>query len=164
MADTSLIYYNDQFGKVNPRILRLEYKITAAKTASALIPNSASLITFDAFASQSVIDNYLGSTNEFLLAAFDATSMGNDAFGGLVNMCGQAKKVTQMIATCYSATNTVVTRQCQVSTALTASTLTTEVAVGDQGNIGFKVDFGNTPDFDGLTAGTIVIAIHWISK
>lgn len=164
MSETSLIYYNDQWSKVNPRVLRLEYKLTAVKTATSIIPNSASLATFDAFASQSVIDSYLGSTNEFLLAAFDATSMGNDTFGGLINMCGQARKVTQMIASCYSASNTLVTRQVQAGSALTATSLATEVAVGDQGNIGFKVDFGNTPDFDALAAGTIVISIFWVSK
>ncbi len=89
--------------------------------------------------------------------------MGNDAMGGIVNMCGQVKAVTQMIATCYSASNTVVTRQCR-NTGLTATTLETALALGTSGNVAFKVDWGNTPDFDGLTAGTIVIDIGWISK
>jgi hypothetical protein len=42
--------------------------------------------------------------------------------------------------------------------------LATECAKGSQGNLAFKVDFGNTPDFDGLTAGLIVIELHWVSK
>ena len=159
----SINYWQDQWGKVQPQILRLQYGISAAKTAAPLVSNSASLITFDALASQAVIDAFLGTTNEFLLAAFDATSMGADTFGGLVNMDGQAHAVVQMVAKCYSASNTLVTRQV-VGGALTASTLETKCAVGADGNMAFKVDFGNTPDFDALTAGTIEIEIHWISK
>lgn len=163
MGDTSLMYYNEQLLKVNPRVLRMQYTITAAKTAKPIISNSASLITFDALASQAVIDGFLGTTNEFLLAAFDATSMGADAFGGLINMNGQCAVVVQMVARCYSASNTLVERQVQGGT-LTASTLETAVAKGANGNIGFKVDFGNTPDFDALTAGTIEIEVHWVPK
>jgi hypothetical protein len=164
MAETSLMYWQEQFGKTQPRVLRLEYNITAAKTVAPLASNSAVLTTFDAIATQATIDNHLGTSSEFLVAAFDSTAMGNDTFGGVVNMAGQAKKLLMMVATCYSASNTVVTRQCQVSTTLTASTLTTECALGASGNVAFKVDFGNTPDFDGLTAGTIVVELHWISK
>jgi hypothetical protein len=164
MSSTSLFYYNEQFLKVVPRLLRLEYNITGAAAASAIVPNTGSLPTFVAYASQAVMDAYLGTSSEFLLAAFDSTSMGADAFGGLVQMNGQCLKVTQMVATCYSASNTVVTRQCQSSSALTSTSLTTEVAVGAYGNVGFKVDFGNSPDFDGLTSGTIVIDLYWISR
>lgn len=163
MSGTSLMYWQDQLGKVNPQVLRLQYSISAAVTAAPIVSNSASLITFVALASQAVIDDFLGTTNEFLLTAYDATSMGADAFGALVNMNGQCKTVVQMIARCYSASNTIVTRQV-VGGALTASTLETKCAVGANGNIGVKVDFGNTPDFDALTAGTIELEILWISK
>jgi hypothetical protein len=166
MADTSLMYWQEQLGKVNPRVLRLQYKITGAKAATPIVSNSASMITFDALASQAVIDGYLGTSSEFAVAAYDATSMGADAFGGLVDMKGQCRHVAMMVAKCYSGTGgeTLVERCVQASSALTASTLATEVAVGSQGNIGFKVDFGNTPDLDALTSGTIEIEIHWISK
>lgn len=163
MADTSLYYYQDQWGKVQPRILRLQYRITGAKTCVPIISNSATLTTYDALASQAVINDFLSTTNEFTLAQFDATSMGADTFGVLVNMSLQCKTVVMMVASCYSATNTLVTRQVLGGT-LAASTLETAVQVGAFGNIGVKVDFGNTPDFDGLTAGTIDIAVHWISK
>ncbi len=159
----SLMYYNDQLGKVNPHILRLQYKITAAKTASGIIANSASLVTFDAFASQAAMDAFLGTASEFTAAQFDATSMGADAFGGLVQMDGQCKEVVQMVARCYSASNTLVERQVQGG-ALTGSSLETAAVAGSLGNIGFKVNFGNSPDFDALTAGTIEIELHWISK
>jgi hypothetical protein len=159
---TSLFYYNDQWGKVQPRILRLQYTITAAATSKPIVSNSASLTTYAAIAAQATIDDFLGTTSEFTVAQFDATSMGADAFGALVQMNGQCKSVVMMVARCYSASNTLVTRQVAGGT-LTASTLETAVQRGADGNIGLKVDFGNTPDFDALTAGTIDIEIHWIA-
>ena len=166
MSATSLVYYNDQWGKVQPRILRLQYKITAAVTASPIVANSASLLTFSAIASQAVIDDFLGTTSEFNYLAFDSTSMGADAMGAIVQMNGQAKTVVAAVARCYSGTggSTLVTRAVQASAALTNTTLATEVACGANGNIAFKVDWGNTPDFDALTSGTIDVEIHWISK
>jgi hypothetical protein len=159
------MFYNEQALKAVPRVLRLEFKITAAKTVSPQPMSSLALTTFDAIASQSVIDNFLGTTNEFLVAAFDATAMGADTFGGIVNMGGQAKVLTSLNARCYSATGgaTLVERSVVASSALTASTLVTEAARGASGNLAFKVDFGNTPDFDALTSGLIVIELAWIA-
>lgn len=166
MGNMSLAYWQDQLGKVDPHKTVLEYKITAAKTASPIVANSVSLLAFDAVASQAVIDAHLGTTNEFLLAAFDATAMGADAFAAIVNMGGQVKTLTKVVAKCYSAAGgaTIVERCVQASAALTASTLATEAAVGASGNVAVKVDFGNTPDFDALTSGTIVIELYWLSK
>lgn len=160
---TSLMYWNDRLQSGQPRILRLMFNITAAKTVTDVY-RTPTLTTFDAIASQAVINTHLGTTNEFLLAAFDATAMGVDTFGGIVDMGGQCAEVYSMVARCYSASNTIVTRQCEDVATLTASTLATEVARGANGNIAFKVDFGNTPDFDALTAGTIEIDIVWRSK
>lgn len=165
MTATSLFYYNDQWGKVIPRCLRLEYKITAAVTASPIIPNSGSLITFGAIASQSVIDNFLGTVDEFDYLAFDATAMGADAMGGIVNLNGQALAATEMVAECFSGTggSTLVTRQVQAGT-LTDSTLETAYQLGADGNLAFKINWGNTPDFDALTSGTIVVSLYWVAK
>lgn len=159
--------YQDQFMKVDPQILRLEYKITGAKACSPIVPNAASYVFYDALSSQTQVDDFLGTVDEFLYTAFGSTAMGNDAFAGLVNMGGlngQCLQVTQMVARCYSNTggSDLVTRQCQAGTV--ADTLKTAVQVGDYGNIAFQVSFGNTPDFDGLTDGTIEIEIHWIAK
>jgi outer membrane cobalamin receptor len=109
----------------------------------------------------------LGTEDEFLYTAWGSTAMGADALGGVINMGGQSGQVaviTQMVAKCYSGTGgaTLVTRQCQAGTV--SDTLQTAVQLGAYGNIGFQVDFGNTPDFDGLTSGTIEIEIHWIAK
>ena len=163
---TSLTYWSDRLGKTLPRTLRLEFSITGAGTSALITSGAPVLTTYAAFASQAVIDNHLETTNEFLLAAFDATAMGADAFGGIINMEGQVAKVTSMVARCYSGTagTTLVEHCVQASAALSASTLATEVTKGASGNIGFRVAWGNTPDFDALTSGTIVIEINWISK
>lgn len=159
----SLLYWNERVQMSQPRELKLTFSITAAKTVTDT-GRSPTLTAFDAISAQSTIDNWLGTTNEFLLAAFDATAMGADTMAGIVNMSGQCAEVYSMTARCYSASNTLVTRYVEDSSALTASTLQTEIAKGTNGNIAFKVDFGNTPDFDGLTAGTIEIVILWRSK
>jgi hypothetical protein len=112
-----------------------------------------------------VIDTFLGTSSEFTLAQFDATSMGADAFGVIVNMAGQVASAGAMSAACKSGTGlaTVVTRDA-LSGTLTASTLETAFAVGANGNLGIKIDFGNTPDFDGLTSGLISIDVTWLAK
>ena len=162
MRDLAL--YSDQLDRTQPQTLKLLYKITAAKTVIAIPANSATLVAFDVVASQAAIDSFLGTTNEFLLVAFDATAMGADAMAVIVNMKGQARSVLNMVARCYSASNTIVVRQDQASTALTASTLETKIAVGANGNIALKVDWGNSPDMDALEAGTIEILIDWLPK
>lgn len=164
MSGTSLFYWQDQWGKVQPQVLRLQYNITGAAASSPIVPNSASYTFYAALSAQSQVDNFLGTTNEFLYTAFGSTAMGADAFAGLVNMNGQASSVVMMVARCYSNTGgaDLVTRQCQAGTV--ADSLQTAVQCGADGNIAFQIAFGNTPDFDGLTSGTIDIEIHWISK
>lgn len=167
MADTSLFYYQDQFLKVIPRCLRLEYKITASKTASPIVSNSASYVFFDALSTQAQVDDFLGTEDEFLYTAFGSTAMGADCFAGLVNMGGpegQAALVTEVVAKCYSATDGATLVQFQSQALAVSDTAKCAVQVGAYGNIAFQVAFGNSPDFDGLTSGTIVIEIYWISK
>jgi hypothetical protein len=159
------MHWSDKLQKAESRTLSLVFNITGA-AASTEIQRAPVLSTYGAIASQAVIDSFLGTTNEFLVAAFDATAMGADAFGGIINMDGQCKEVLYMSAKCYSGTGgaTLVERVVQDSATLTASTLATEVAKGANGNIAFKVNFGDSPDFDALTAGLIVIEIVWKSK
>jgi hypothetical protein len=163
---TSLTYWSDKLPKTQSRCLRLEFDITGAAASSPIVSGLPVLTAYGAISAQSTIDNFLGTTDEFDYLAFDATAMGADVFAGIVNMEGQCKKLVRMVATCYSGTGgaTKVERCVQASSALTASTLATECAMGADGNVAFKVDFGNTPDFDGLTDGTIVIELYWISK
>lgn len=147
--------------------LSLVFNITGAKTSTPLpIQNSAVYQFYDAIAAQATIDDFLGTVDEFLIVQFDATTMGADMFGCLVNMAGQASSILYMNASCYSDTGgaTAVTRVVQPSATMPSSTLGTACAVGADGNIAFTVSFGNSPDFDGLTSGTIVVDIVWLSK
>lgn len=162
----SLAYYNEKLAKSQTRVMRLELQITGTVTVSPVIAGAPVLTTFGAISAQSTIDNFLGTTSEFDYLAFDATSMGNDAMGGIVNMGGQAAKLSFMKALCYSATagSTLVERAVVASSALTATSLVTECAKGANGNLAFKVDWGNTPDFDALTSGLIVVELYWVAK
>lgn len=165
MQSMSQIYYSDKAQRGQALQMDLVYSITAAKTVAAKNAN-VSLVTFDALASQAVINDFLGTTNEFLLAAFDATSMGADMFGGIVDMGGQVSELISMEAICYSGSDGLTSVQSGVvaSSALTASTLKTEAAKGADGNLGFKVNFGNTPDFDALTSGLIIVKLKYKVK
>lgn len=165
MSNAGLFAWQEKLGKTNPNCLTLVFQITAAKTVSPVPQGTPTLTAFDAIASQSVIDDFLGTTNEFLVAAFDATSMGNDAFACIVDMKGQVAKLLYATAECYSGTggSTLVIREA-LNTGLTASTLETAASLGANGNLAMKVDFGNSPDFDALTAGTIVVKLYWVSK
>lgn len=164
MGDTSLFYYQDQLLKVNPRVLLLEYNITGAKAVSPIISNSASYVFFDALSSQSQVDDFLGTEDEFLYTAFGSTAMGTDAFAGLVNMGGpngQAKLVTQVIVRSYTGSNGATQASAQSQAAAMANTLSTKVEVGDYGNIAFQ---SVVSGLDALTSGTVVVEIHWIPK
>lgn len=168
MADQALFYWNEKFGKTQPRYLTFMWQITAAKTVSTIPMGIPVLTTFDAIAAQSTIDNFLGTSSEFTIAQFDATAMGNDAFGCIINMggaTGQASYASGLEISCYSAAGlTTEVRRASLASGLTASTLETALGLGSSGNLAFKVDFGNTPDFDGLTAGLIIARVYWISK
>lgn len=165
MPGPGFFYWNEKLQRTVPQTLLLQWQITAAKTVSPLFQGLDTLNLFDAVASQAVIDSFLGTTNEFTAAQFDATSMGADAYGVIINMRGQAAAVGALEIVCYSGTggSTAVTRAVVAST-LTASTLETAAAIGANGNLAFKVDFGNTPDFDALTSGLIVASLTWLPK
>lgn len=164
----SLMPYNEVFTKGSPRCLTLVWKITAATTVSArpLSAAPAALVTFAAISSQTTIDNFLGTTSEFTIAQFDSTAMGADAMGVIVNMKGQAADLISVECVCGSGTDyaTIVQMFSLKSTTLTDSTLATEAALGANGNIAFKIDWGNSPDFDALTDGYIRANIYFIAK
>jgi hypothetical protein len=165
MAGTGVFYWNDRLGKTDPRTLTLVWNITGAKTVVSAPIGQPVLPTYDAISSQATINDFLGTVDEFTTAQFDATAMGADAFGFLVDMQGQCQSLVGMEVTCYSSTGgaTAVTRYVKAGT-LAASTLETAVQLGAYGNLAGKIDFGNTPDFDALTSGSIVVKLHWVSK
>lgn len=171
MTATSLFYWNEKHAKTQPRVIELSYSITGAKTCSPLVQGQDSYVFYDAI-TQADVDNYLGSSSDFNYLYWDATAMGADTFGGIVRMSGspstyaQGLQLVKMEANCASGTggSTLVSRYANGATGMTASTLETACQISTLGNFGFKVDFGNTPDFDGLTSGLIWIRLFWISK
>jgi len=162
MADTSLMYYSPLLGKQQPRTLVFQFDITGAATFSEVNPPFAVLSTNAAIASQSVIDSYLGTTNEFLVAAFDATAMGVDAFAVIANLQGQAFKLLAARARTASGTGggTVVSREV-AATSLTASTLATEAALGAYGNVAARFVLTG---LDALTSGRITVELDIVAK
>jgi hypothetical protein len=142
--------------------------ITGAVTQSPLpIDDSRMLVGFAAAAfSQAIIDAHLGTSSEFTAAQFDATSLGDDAQGVIIDFGGQVDDLVYVEASCYSGTAgaTEVRVAMKESTTLTDSSLKSECALGASGNVGIKFDWGNSPDFDGLTAGQVVIHVYWRAK
>lgn len=162
MPVSSLFYYNDQLGKVVPNELVLQWKITGAKAVSPIVANSAHLTSFDAIASQAVIDSFLGTTNEFLVSAFDATAMGTNAFAVIVDMNGQAKSLLSVTARVMSGTNGATVAQCaDVAEGLTASTLACEAQRGAEGNVAARLVLSGLDD---LTSGLLEVRLYWIAK
>lgn len=176
--DQSIFYTNEKHGKTQPRFLNYTFQITAAKTIVAYPRGAEVLPTFDAL-TQAQIDAYLGTASEFTAAQFDATSMGTDAFGGLINMTGgvvaqganipafmvpqgQAAAVVYCIITSKTGTGlaTQVASTSYGPTGLAATSLTAGCAVGANGNIAFR---GVVTGLDALTSGIITVTIGWVA-
>lgn len=141
------------------------FDITGAGTQQALpIDDISTLLMFGATA-QALIDAHLDTVSEFTAAQFDATALGADAQGFIIDMGKQVKELLYVEAECQTGTEllTSVHRRTKAS-GLSDSTLDTEAELGAEGNVGIRVDWGNTPDFDALTAGTVIIKIYWRSK
>jgi len=157
----SLMYWNDKIQRGQARNISLVYSIDGAKDVSDL-QGIGALVSFDAI-TQTAIDTYLDSSSEFDADAFDATAMGTDMFGGVLDCGGQVKELLYCAARVYSpAAGTTLDEQAfQDSAALTASTLLSEAAISASGNIGFKLE---VTGLDALTAGLIVIDLAWKSK
>lgn len=165
MADTSLMYVQEKIGKTNSRMLHYVYDITGAKTSSPIIQGVPILTAYDAIAAQSTIDNFLGTSSEFVIAAFDATSMGTDTIAFIFNMGGvngQAFKVVNAQASFWTGTGAVeVAGYVKAVSTLTNSSLVNEAAVGASGNMALRVTLAG---LDAATSGKIDLMVHWISK
>ena len=161
MTSPGLFFWQDKIGKTNPRCVPFAFKITAAKTISQLPQGTPVLTTFDALASQSVIDDFLGTSSEFLLAQFDATSMGVNAFGIIVNMLKQVDELFYIEAYVDDGAGTHTDLAVSAVTTLTSSSLTTQCATGSQGNVAARIIVAG---LDALTSGMIVVKFYFKSK
>lgn len=166
---TSLMYFQEKMGKTQPQILTFTWDITGAKTVSETPQGIPVLYSFDVL-TQAQIDAYLTtayvtSSSEFDGLAFDATSMGTDAFGGIISMREQADEVLWIDSQCNldPTTDGLVHNSDVAVAALTNSALANniEVAVSSPGNIAFKQ---TVTGLDAATNGMIRITIGWLSK
>tara|TARA_R110000824_G_scaffold23048_2_gene83279 strand:+ start:513 stop:1019 length:507 start_codon:yes stop_codon:yes gene_type:complete len=149
-------------------VSEFRFTIDGAATQARMPIDDARCLSGSAAAifTQALIDAHLGTSSEFTAAQFDATSLGADAQGIIVDMGKQCDELIMMEGYCYSATGGATQSIVAVEdiTTLQDSTLATECALGASGNVGIKIDWGNSPDFDGLTAGIVLIRVHWRSK
>ena len=162
MSNKVTAYVSDKLQRGEPITTNLYWKITAAKTVEDLAANAA-LVTFDALSAQSVIDNFLGSTNEFLLTGFSSTAMGTDAIGMVVDMGGQLSKLESISLILRSGTSfaTVAEKTLWSDATALPNTLTDNVQVSSAGNIAFHAVMTG---IDALTAGQIELKIVWRAK
>ena len=167
MSNPGIFPYTSREGKT-VHVSTFRFTITAANTTQNLPIDDTRALSGQAAAelTLAIIDAHLGTSSEFTAAQFDATSLGADAQGIVIDMGGQVGELIGVWGTCYSATGGATQSIAGdiPSTTLTDSSLRTECALGANGNVGIKFDWGNSPDFDGLTAGQIVIDVHWRSK
>ncbi len=162
MAEPGIFLYQDKFGKTQPRELILNWKITAGVTVVGLPLGAPVLTTFGAIAAQATIDSFLGTTSEFDYLAFDATSMGADGMGVIINMAGQAARLDGFKITAYSGTGGATLYSAGAwNNGIAATTLQTACALGANGNIALKVSFNQSGNFDALTSGFINATIYW---
>ncbi len=135
------------------------FTITGAKT---ITPIPGAMVVFDAIAAQTTIDTFLGTSSEFVIAAFDATAMGTDAVGVIVDMGGQSKSIAKMDAVLYTAAGAITDEKHVLKAAsLTASSLTTQIANGASGNQALRVILTGV---DAATSGHLHVSIYWKSK
>lgn len=157
---TSLVYWQDKLAKTQPRRLKFVYKINGAKDISEVIPGTPVLAAFDAL-TQADIDAHLGTSSEFTAAQFDATAMGLDALGLIIDMQGQASKVVMASARLVGADEVEDAEERMLAEGLTDSTLESEAALGANGNIALRTVLTG---LDAATAGHVEVEIFWISK
>jgi hypothetical protein len=160
MSNPSRNYWSDKVQRGEPIEAKFFFKITAAKTAYNQTANAV-LVAWDAIAAQATIDDFLGTTDEFLIASFDATAMGTDAIAFIVDLQGQCKELVSAKVKLMSGTNlsTVVKTGDNASTTV-GTTLVTTFAAGANGNVaGHAVLSG----IDILTSGMVELTLNFRS-
>lgn len=155
-----LFFWQDKIGRNNPHVVQFLFKITAAKTITPVPQGTPVLTAFDAIASQATIDDFLGTTNEFLVAQFDATAMGTDAFAVICNFGKQADELYAVEAYADDLAARVDVSIPSVTT-LTSSSLTSQCAKGADGNIATRLILTGV---DAMTSGLISVRFLFKSK
>lgn len=156
----SLAYWDDRLGKSVAR----EEVFTYVLTSGAMVPKQAYpvLLTTGAL-TQATIDAFLGSSTEVNYLNFDATSMGTDALGIIVNMAGQVKSLEYVEFIMRSGTGNVTTVR-RYATAADVM-VNTQLAVAEaekssSGNVSARCVITSLDS----TTGYLTVKLGWISK
>jgi hypothetical protein len=169
MSSEALSYSQEKLGLTQARILNFTWEITGAKAVTETPQGIPVLYSFDAI-TQAQIDAFLTtpfstSSSEFDGDAFDATSMGTNAFGGIIDMRGQAMDAIWIDSQCnLDPTTDGLVHNSDVKVATLSTTALAdniEVAVSSAGNLAFKQ---TVTGLDAATDGLIRIQIGWLSN
>lgn len=167
-ADTPLFYRNEKHAKSQVRELLFVFQITGAGVWVP-VPRGQDVLYSGGALTQQQIDDYLTRPYDgyqstvstgFTAAQFDATAMGANVIGGIVNMNQQAAYVSHMTAAFHSGA-TEATAGAVGAAGIASTTLENAVGLSPAGDIGFKAILAG---LDAATSGLIVIRIGWISK
>ena len=160
----SLTPWSSSLARAEPYILHVEFAITAAKTFRALSAGYPALPFADAL-TQAQIDNFLGSSGEISVLKYDATAMGDDMFGCIIDMKGQCAELESVFYVCHSGTGGLTSVSGKIAAGTMAdSTASTGALLSANGNPYVRIAFGNTPDFDALTSGVVTLQLTWLPK
>jgi hypothetical protein len=156
-------YYSDTVESGQFVETKFLFSVATGGVLTPLNAAGACYTTAGAIGTQSTIDTFLGTTSEFNYLAFDATSLGTDAEGFIINMGGQVDKLVgvRIISNAGTAGVTVVENFVAASASLTNTTLSTQWAKGADGNVaGRYVGSG----FDSLNGTLLEVTLYWYAK
>lgn len=162
MSGPSQYYWNDKVQQGQYTVLRLAWNITGAKAASLINDGFPVVTSFDAgLDTLAEITAALPdmTTDEFVAAtAFGSTAMGTGAFGFVIDMGGQVRRVRWMTVHVSGTASSVplISSVIGQTTALTDS-LASQVTAGSLGNVAGHI---LVTGLDGLTSGVIEINLH----
>lgn len=159
-------WWNESVDNAQSGIINLAWQITGAKTLKEIYGNPV-LFGFDTNAgdlTQAKVDAFFpDNANEVVAGTmFGATAMGTDAFGVILNMSGQARRVKLAEAIIHGGVGDAPLSDFAVGTK-TAPTdaLTNTAYVTAKGNIALRFVLTGV---DALTAGVIRIILHIENK
>ena len=166
MTATSLVYYQEKLLKTQARKLTFHWSV-ASGAPTLLVAGAPILVTQAAISAQATIDSFLGTTSEFDYLAFDATSMGTDAIGFIIDMKGQARTAVWTELKVFTSTNGVTQAGSRAAGGTMAATTLgagllcgASASVTGSGNLACRHVIGSLDSAD----GTLELSVYWIAK
>lgn len=161
-------YYNSKFSKTDPYVTTFHFDIIGPSLCLSKLLGSPIFTSYGPIESQSIIDNFLGTSSEFTKNQFSSTSIGSKYFCGLINMNGQAIQSIAIESSYYTNDDDKNGSKFGSSTYGTGvieindSSHKTSIQVGSKGNMSFILNFGK--HFESVKSGSFFIKVYWISK